>query len=505
MKQIDLDKLLSIGKSEVSDSEQAEQLDVLETYMELKDAIWNDWPLIYEILFGHVVKECHREWVDFQFKNPWSIILGPRGFGKTQVCVKDYILLNSLRSRDERILILGKTLPQARGILREVRFQLEKNELVNIFGSFFDKGEERTEKSQTEVFFSGRKEIFSEPNVSALGIGGSVISRHFSKILGDDLVDSSNSSGKNADLLYQWLKEEVMPMLLPNGELHLIGSSWAEKDTYHRLMRETQEGKSDFKYMVYSAFDKDGESIWPEWISKKDLEKIELRMGTPFFKAQFLNDVSMLESKRKLFFEVDVQVRHRAEVLRRAERLIIGIDPSTGEGNNWTGIVVIAKVKEDTSWPRFWIVDQYKEKFGSTETKKLVKALIKKYSNVEILVVEAIGFQKDLANELSAELPVEMRFPVGSKQSRISRAGNIFQQGAVGCCEECLELMKDFWDYPDGDSVDLIDAFDDAWSYLFDEEREGDYEEIDLRTEEERREDKYEKNYTEKYYGVRHD
>ena len=499
MNQIDLEKLLSKQGRNLSAVELAEQLDTVETYMELKNAVQKDWPLIFEILFGHTIKKCHREWVNFQLKNPWTILLGPRLFGKTQVCVKDYILLSSLKSRNERILILGKTLPQARGILREIRFQLEKNELVNIFGNFFDKGEDRTEKSQTEVFFSGRTEIFSEPNISALGIGGSVITRHFTKIFGDDLVDSSNSSGKNASLLYQWLKEEVMPMMLPNGELHLIGSSWAERDLYHRLIKENQEGKSDFKYLVFSAYDDDENSIWPEWISNKDLEKWELRMGTPFFKAQFRNDISMLDRERKLFFEVDVQIRNRAEVLRRAERLIIGIDPSTGEGNNWTGVSVVAKVKEDISWPRFWIIDQFKEKFGSTETKKLVKALIKKYPSTEILIVEAIGFQKDLANELSAELPVEMRFPVGSKQSRINRVGNIFQQGAVGCCEECLELMKDFWDYPDGDSVDLIDAFDDAWSFLFDEEREGEYEDLDLRTEEERRRDKYKEKFAEKF------
>jgi len=497
----DFKKLLTPDQEDQFDEQTLEDLD---TYLELEEALWTNWPMIYEVLLGHQVKFFHREWVDFQLENKWTILLGPRFFGKTQTCVKDLAILKSLKSRDERILILGKTLPQARSILREVRFQLERNSLIQIFGKFFDSKLEKTERSQTELFFVGRKKIFSEPNVSALGIGGSLLSRHFSTILCDDLVDSSNAQGRGAELLIQYLKEEVMPMVLPKGELHIIGASFGNKDLYHTLIKESQEGAENFEFKISSAEDANRESIWPEWISTKELRRLERRMGTPFYRAQLLNDTSMLDRKRKLFFEEDVQRRPRVEVMRKIEKIVVGIDPSTGEAANWTGMCTVARIKETPDWPRIWILDQFKEKYGSDESEVLLKGIQKKYRKfgIEAFVVEAFGMQADFANRLSRDLPVEKIYPSGSKVSRHNQAGILFQQGSVGVVNEAWEEMEDFWNYPDADSVDLIDSFVDAYLYLGEDEEEGDYEEIDMRSKEEQQRDKYRKDYFEKF-GIR--
>ena len=474
--------------SEIDES----KIDQLQEIVNLKEAIWNDWPMVCEVMLNHRVMPFHRAWGDFQFSHSWTLILGPRGYGKTQICVKDYSIIKSLRSRDERILILGKTLPQARSILREIRFQLERNELVNLFGAFFDTKVERLEKSQTQLFFLGRKEIFSEPNVSALGIGGSIISPHFSCILADDLVDNSNKEGRSAEILEEWFKEEVLPMLLPGGELHLVGSSWGSGDLYHKLIREADAGVSPMKYRIFSAENERRESIWPEWISTEELRMIERRMGTPFYRAQYLNQTDMLERSRKRFFEDDCRCEKRSRVMRRIEEIVIGIDPATGEGESWTGIAVVGRMRTDPEWPKYWILDLYKEKFGSMETKSLAKAVFKKFrSKTELVVVEAVAYQATLARELQADLPVELRYPQGSKSLRTSRVGVLFQQGSVGYVEECSELMHDFWNNSGAGPV-LIDAFDDACSELsVEEEDEVDYDVVDMRTAQEKRDDKY--------------
>lgn len=479
-----------------------DQIKDVQNLLELKDAVENDWPMIFEILLDHRVMPFHQEWVEFQFENPWSIILGPRGYGKTQICVKDYAILKSLRSREDRLLILGKTLPQGRSILREVRYHLEKNDFTQIFGKFFEKGNERTEKSQTELFFHGRQAIFSEPNISALGIGGSIISRHFTCVLADDLVDSSNASGRSGDLLYQWVKEEVMPMILPGGEFHIIGSSWGTNDLYHRLMKESDEGKEGFAYRVYSAEDKDRESVWKEWISTEQLRVLESRMGTAFYMAQLLNDVRFLEKGRRQFFKDDVMIRKRSEIMRKIDVVVVGVDPATGSGGNWTGVCVVGRLKEpDPELPRYWILELHKEQFGSTRTKELLRVDFKRFKP-DMAVVEAVGYQKDLANELAEEFPVEQKTPRHGKATRFISLGARFQQGQVGCCEECWELMEDFWYYPDsGYSVDVIDACEDAVSYFMEleEDQAGEYDEVDMRTPDEQRDDKYRERFKEKF------
>ncbi len=485
--------------------------ETMEILQHLQTAIWDDWPLVYEMLLGHTVKYFHKEWVQFQLDNPYTILLGPRGFGKTQTCTKDYAILKSLRSRNERILILGKTLPQARGILREIRMQLERNQLMQLpgIGRFFDVPEdEHLQKTQTELFFSGRTEIYSEANISALGLGGTIVSGHYSCILADDLVDDKNSSGGPSERDYRYVKQEVLPMLLPGGEFHIIGSSWGSNDPYQRMIKGGLAG-TDFKWRkdtCYKGNKTSGESIWPEWISTEELNRKRLpgNVGEAFFRAQYLNDTDLLERRRKLFFEEDIQIRYRSEVMRRVERITIGVDPATGEAASWTGIVILARVKEDPDWPRYWILEMFKEKFGSEKTEQILTAMMKKYTGVEVIVVEANAFQLDFANRLSRKFPVEKRSNVkDSKDSRAMKAGLMFQQGAVGCCEECKELLEDFYEYPDAQSRDLIDAWEDAYDYVFEGDDEGDYEDLDLRSENEIRGDKYKTDQEMKYTGLK--
>ena len=461
------------------------QLDAIQTVVELRESVWSDWPLIYQVLLGHTVKPCHERWVNFQLNNPWTILLGPRLYGKTQVCVKDYAILKSLRnvdSRDDRILILGKTMKQARGILREVRFQLEQNQLVNIFGRFFDSSVERTEKTQTDLFFCNRTKIFSEPNISALGIGGSNVSRHFSMILADDLVDQDNAVGIKSDQTFAWIKEEIMPMLLPGGEFHIIGSSWSSKDPYHRMIKEAQNNKFAFKIMIDTALDAKGESIWPEWISTAELDAMRERMTEPYFLAQMMQDVTLLERERKLFFIEDVKFQRRSEIIRKTKRIVIGIDPASGEGDSWTTITAIADIEETPDLPKYWIIEQFKEKIGSAETKEILKNLLSIYADhsIETMRIEATSGFIDFANTLARELPIEKRTPVGSKISRFNQVSILFRNGAIGCVEECRDLMSDFWDYPDGESNDLIDSFEIAFSAIATQQEEGDYFFIDF-------------------------
>jgi phage terminase large subunit-like protein len=466
--------------------------------LELREAVWNDWPLIYEALLGIEVTDFNSRWVNFQLNNPWTILLGPRLFGKTQTCTKAYSILKSLRSRDERILILGKTLPQARSILREIRYHLEQNKLVNIFGTFFDSGERKVEKSQTELFFTNRTEIFSEPNISALGIGGSIISRHFSVIIADDLVDRHNAEGRPRELLLSWIKEGVMPMLLPGGEFHIIGSTWSGNDAYRTLIGESkiQESKApgeegNFKWMIYSAEDENRNSIWEKRIPTASLRAFERRMGTPSYFAQFKNDPALLDRKVKIFHEEDVQFEHRANILRKARRLIVGVDPATGEGESFSAALLLAEVEPDPDMPRYWIIDITKEKFGSEEIEETLRAYQDTYPDIEAFVIESVGFQLDFTIRMEAILPVERRFPSVSKESRHRKLAALFAQGAVGCCEECRENVQDFWDYPFA-SDDVIDAFDDAYSEMFgDGTEESGYDVVDLRDESEKKEDKY--------------
>ena len=129
-----------------------------------------------------LVPHVHGEWTDWYLKSKKRIkmILVPRACFKSTFFTVGRSLQALCQSRDNRILIANATLANSQNFLNEVKMHLRKNEgLTRLYGEFYDKN---LKWSQDEIEVSGRSLGAREPSVSAAGVGGNLVSRHYSMI-----------------------------------------------------------------------------------------------------------------------------------------------------------------------------------------------------------------------------------------------------------------------------------------------------------------------------------
>lgn len=464
-----------LGTSEMAD----DVVEDLGTVLEVRDAVdRGDWEFLYRVIFGYMVKDFHRRWVNFQVRNRFTVIAGPRGFGKTITCTKGFVLTKSIKSRERRILLVGKTLPQARKVQREIRLQLQRNQTMKVFGPFFD--EESTDTG-TELIFAGRQSLDSEPNVSCIGIGSSKIGGHYDTILCEDLVDASNASGRNAELLRSWVLEELMGMLLPGGEMHFVQSRYGPADLWVDLRRT-----EIFEMMQTPALvDEQGEpslngrSIWEDMISTEELRRRLKVMGTPFFLAQYQQDPSALGRMGQIRFrESAVAKKGLGELEAPAMTKICGVDlgASLGKIGARTVFTVAGRVEsEGTETHRSWLLDIRAGQWELDEIGEVFNEMDLKWGPDLKFRCEANGVQLLIANAQGMTHEVEPVNTFESRPKRRQRQAMTFNSGAVGYVEGLEDEMQEFWEWPDWYREDVLDSADLALGGL-DEPSGGDFD-----------------------------
>ncbi len=447
--------------------------------LEVRDAVdRGDWEMLYHVIFGYQTMGFHRRWVNFQMKNRFTVIAGPRGFGKTITCTKGFTLVKSVSDRERRILIVGKTLPQSRKVQREIRLQLQRNESVKVFGSFFGEGSVDT---GTELIFEGRKSMDSEPNISCIGIGSSKIGGHYDIILCEDLVDASNSSGRNAELLRGWVLEELMGMLLPDGEMHFVQSRYGPADLWVDLRRT-----GIFRMMSTPALvdengnaSLNGESIWEDMISTRELQRRLKVMGTPFFLAQYQQDPSALGRLGQVRFrESAVAKRGLGELAVPGMVKVCGVDlgASLGKMGARTVFTVVARRDSEAEGSqRSWIVDILAGQWELGEIGQAFDEMDLKWGPNLQFRVEANGCQLLVANAQGLTHDVEPVNVFESRPKRRQRLAMKFNSGSVGYVEGLEEEMQEFWEWPDWYREDVLDSADLALGGL-EEESGGDFD-----------------------------
>ena len=86
-------------------------------------------------VLGYELRPFHARWFSLQNVNRQTMILAPRGHGKSTICTVAYSLWKVLRNADTRILIVSNTAAQADALAGEIRLQTETNgSLRSLFG-----------------------------------------------------------------------------------------------------------------------------------------------------------------------------------------------------------------------------------------------------------------------------------------------------------------------------------------------------------------------------------
>ena len=168
-----------------------------------------------------------------QAPTPRKLIVMPRGSLKSTLCSVSFPIWRILREPDLRVLLDGELYSNSKNFLREIRLQLERPELIELYGEF-----ESNCWNEGEIIIRQRKKVAKEATITASGIGAEKTGQHYDLIIADDLNGPSNSATKEGreKVIQHWRFNNSI--LEPGGTMVLVGTRYSSDDCIGHVARD---------------------------------------------------------------------------------------------------------------------------------------------------------------------------------------------------------------------------------------------------------------------------
>ncbi len=311
------------------------------------------------------------------------------------------------------------------------------------------------------------RKLVKECTIEAVGIGGSLLGKHFDLIIYDDLVTAENAAtADQRSKLSDWYRYSLS-LLEPGGEAVVVGTRYHYNDLYGQLAKGDQ-----YRLLVRRALE-DGKPIFPSRFPRERLAKLRAEQGSYIFSCQYLNEP--VDDERALFRRSWLRFTD-SDSLPRDLLYFTTIDPAIGEtpDSDFTAIATCGMDGDGV----LYVVDLIRERLSPHQLVEELFRLSDRWKPVRI-GIEAVGFQATLLHYLNREmLERGVRLPVvplqrrsgESKVLRILALQPILERGQLvvveGCpCVEALE--EELLRFPRGATDDLLDALSDQLRIAF--------------------------------------
>ena len=413
----------------------------------------------------YLVDHVHGEWTEWykNSKKRIKMILVPRACFKSTFFTAGRTLQELCKDRGSRILVANATLANAQNFMGEIKEHLRKNpQLTELYGEFYDKS---LKWNEDEIEIIGRPLTVREPSVSAAGVGGNLVSRHYSMIIADDLVNLENSATRyQSDKVIDWWKR-AFSLLDYDGEMIIIGTRWSYYELYSWILEKMPD---EVDFYIKGAYHPDGSLYFPELLSEEKLNELRKLQGSYVFSSFYLNDPvdeesalikkeqilyygegedKQLPKKLEIFSLCDPAVSQHVEA-DESSILTVGVDYL----NNW--YVLEARTGQ-------WTVGELIEQLFA------VKNLWKPQDMTIEVIGQAQGLMTpiyDEENRRNDYLPLTEIKSRGhiTKQMRIrSVLQPRFERGKIFIKRSMFELEEQILKFPRGRRDDMIDALTD--------------------------------------------
>ncbi len=344
---------------------------------EFVNLIWNYPHVLGNILGYRYLQAEHSKWIRYVFlASKDNTLQAFRGSFKTTAISVVGSIWYLLFYPDNRILLASSTADNARKILNEIRTQYQKDKLRDIY-RLMDVLEPIDYEwwRKESIALTTRKRITKEGNIEAVGALNVVTSRHYEKILCDDLVVLKDRISKaEREKKKEWVKE-LQSIIEPTGTISYIGTPWHPEDVYAITPKA-------IKYPV-------GTILNPK-LTEDRLKEIRRMQGEVFFNTQYKLEHIKAED---MVFDNPLYGEYIPVDDRERLKLIGYLDPAFG-GTNFTALSIGGKKDK-----KLYVKAGYMWKAFIDKTYDRIEREYKRHG-LFCLYVEANASQKVIAYEL---------------------------------------------------------------------------------------------------------
>ena len=357
------------------------------------------------------VSRHHKEWSRLVFKHKKLCIEAPRDHGKSYMFSFAYAIWRAYHNwLPEHLMmksvprisvgyIFSNTQDQAIKLLELVKREMESNpKLAHLV------------PANKDIWAKTEIKLANGASIRARGWGQSVRGAHPVWIVADDcLNDETIYSEMTRNKQIDYFFSAVTPMLVPGGQLIVVGTPFHREDLYQRLSENNV-----YFFNRSPALSQSGEPLWPTRYTREMLVARKEEVGSTRFAREYLclpiSDESSLFPERILQCCYDSEFEMPTFIdpqYRKDLRISVGVDLalSSTVGADYTVITTLGVDK----FQQRWILDIRRKKgLSLTEQLREIENVYRTYKPIKILI-ENNGFQKVFTDELikNTDMPVE--------------------------------------------------------------------------------------------------
>lgn len=266
-------------------------------------------------LLNKKIPDFHKEVYGLLPTHRYLAIAAPRGHAKTTIEIV-FCIWWSLYKRigDISILSLSEDF-----VLREITGRIKREfEINNKLKMFF--GDMKTSK-WTESYFRLANGIAFEGG----GITGQLRGGRRGLICLDDLENNETvASDDQRDKLRERVSRELIPKLLPNGQMVYLGTLINQLSYLNNIVTSPDNGWEKRIYDCYvDGIEEEGHELWKEMLPHSELQDRKKKMGSNAFFSEYRNKPRSDETQPIK----DTQIRYWKELPKQIS-LVIAVDPA---------------------------------------------------------------------------------------------------------------------------------------------------------------------------------
>ncbi len=244
----------------------------------------------------------HKRWVQEALDHDLLLINVPPRHAKSTIFTVYFPLwvlcganpAQSEELRDAQVLIVSQTDALAKKFTNKISWNLSYHEqLIKDFGTFKPElGDWPWRPNQGELLIEGRHREYLSGDLSlqVRGARQQILGMEADFIIVDDPVSPHNVwSDTERERLSDWMHEQVLTRLQPDGRAICIGQRLHARDLYGELAKEEEDGVKTWTHINFPAvLDWDAEiTLWPEVWPMDKIRKRKRIVGEDAFSAMF--------------------------------------------------------------------------------------------------------------------------------------------------------------------------------------------------------------------------
>ena len=360
----------------------------------------------------------------------------------------------------KKVIQCSNTAELAVGFGRKVRNLVDGETYAKIFPNV---------ALRTDSKAAGRWATNANGDYFAIGVGGTVTGKGADLLIIDDPHSEQEaalaaSDPSVYDKIFEWYSSGPRQRLQPGGSIVIVMTRWGKRDLTGRVLQSMVERDGDeWEVISLPAIMPSGLSLWPEFWSLEELEKLKNELPISKWSAQYQQDPSAEEGalvKREWWKVWDKENPPTcAFIIQSWDTAFTKNERSDYSACTTWGVFYMNENEND---PHVILLDALKERLEFPELKIRALEMYKEWEP-DAFIVEAKASGAPLVFELRRMgIPVQEFTPVrgNDKITRVNSVSDLFASGKIWAprkrwAEEVIEEMAAF---PNSDHDDLVDS-----------------------------------------------